>query len=66
MRAPRNAIVPLLGAPEQRRLARAVRADDRHDLALADVDRHVAQRDDRPVRARQVAHLQDFHAASPM
>ena len=43
----------------QRRLAGAVLADDRVDLAGADADRHVAQDLDRPERARQPHRLEN-------
>ncbi len=49
--------------PQQRRLAGTVRADDGHDLALADFDRHVGEDRDAVVAHPQVAHGEEGQLA---
>ena len=55
-------VEPVDGA-EGRRLPGAVRADERHDLALAHVDRDALERLDRPVERVDVRELEDRAAA---
>ena len=50
--APR--MVEPVDRPQRRRLARAVRADQRHDLALVHLDRDALQRLDRAVERLDV------------
>src|SRR5581483_9561720 len=47
---------------QRRRLARAVRADERDDLAVAHLDRDALQRLDRAVVRLDVAHLEERRA----
>ena len=49
---------------EQGRLAGAVRTDDRHELALADLERHVGERPESAVRHAERGDAQ--HAGAPV
>src|SRR5581483_12083718 len=51
--------VETLDRPQRRRLPRAVRAEQRDDLALVHLQRDTAQRLDRPVERADVADLED-------
>src|SRR5437867_7704884 len=50
---------------EQRRLAGAVRTDDGEDLAAADLDAHLAQRDERAEADADAPHLEERPRGSP-
>ena len=71
VRAPANSISPpAIGtspiiALQQRALAGAVGADQRHHLALVDRERHAGKRDDLAVGDAQVADREQAHAVLP-
>ena len=50
---------------EQRALAGAIGADERHDLAFVDRDRHAVERDKFAVAHTQVAHREQAHDVLP-
>src|SRR5205085_8172503 len=50
---------------QRRRLARAVGAEDRHDLALVDGEREVADHGHRPVAGLEALDLEEAHAGAP-
>src|SRR5438132_10128221 len=57
--APTARVVQPVDRPERRRLAGAVRADQRHHLAVLDLDRDPLQRLDRAVEGLDVFQLED-------
>ena len=55
-------VVQAVDRPQGGRLARAVRPDERHDLAVVDVERHALDRMDRAVVGVDVLELEDLAA----